>query len=206
MSVTKENATERLILDAALKVFTEKGFAAARTEEIAREAGINRALLHYYFRDKETIFDLIFGTQFRAFFSGINTIMRSDAPLFEKIERMVEHEIGTLQEHPHLARFIIVEIARQPERLLEFSKQLQINPLDILSLFEKQVRQEIAAGTIIEIEGKQLLMNIMSLCIYPFVARPIIRTMMQFDEKSMHLMMEQRKTEVVQFIVKAIKK
>ncbi|HEX5002923.1 MAG TPA: helix-turn-helix domain-containing protein [Bacteroidia bacterium] len=206
MTVSKENATEKIILEAALKVFTEKGFAAARTEEIAREAGINRALLHYYFRDKETIFDLIFGTQFKAFFSGIQTIMRSDASLFEKIEKMVAHEIGTFQEHPHLARFIIVEIARQPERLLAFSKQLQINPREILTLFEKQVRTEIEKGVIIEIEGKQLLMNIMSLCIYPFVARPIIKTMMQFDEKEMQLIMEQRKQEVVRFIVKAIKK
>lgn len=199
--------TEELILDAAMKVFTRKGFAAARTEEIAKEAGINRALLHYYYRDKQTMFNLIFETRFKEFFKGLFVIFESDnLTLFDKIKRMVEHEINTLMKHPDLARFIITEIAQHPELLLEYGKKLGINPRLFIAAFEEQVSKEVNAGSIKPIEGKQLLINIMSLCVYPFVAMPIINTMMQLGDDTFDAMMVQRKKEVHEFIINAIKK
>jgi len=207
MDETTVKPTEELILDAAMKVFTRKGFAAARTEEIAKEAGINRALLHYYYRDKQTMFNLIFETRFKEFFKGLFVIFDSDnLTLFDKIKRMVEHEISTLTKHPDLARFIITEIAQQPELLLEYGKKLGINPRLFIGAFEEQVSKEVNAGSIKPIEGKQLLINIMSLCVYPFVAMPIINTMMQLGDNTFNTMMEQRKKEVYEFIINAIKK
>lgn len=203
----KEKTTEELILDAAMKVFTRKGFAAARMEEIAKEAGINRALLHYYHRDKQTMFNRIFESRFKEFFKGLFVIFESDnISLFEKIKRMVDHEISTLIKHPDLARFIITEIAQSPDLLLEYGKKLGVNPRMFIEAFEKQVAKEVDAGMINPIEGKQLLMNIMSLCIYPFVARPIIQTMMTLNENNFYDMAEQRKKEVSEFIINAIKK
>ncbi len=203
----KEKPTEELILDAAMKVFTKKGFAAARTEEIAKEAGINRALLHYYYRDKQTMFNLIFETRFKEFFKGLFVIFEADnISLFEKIRRMVEHEINTLTKHPDLARFIITEVAQQPELLIEYGKKLGVNPRLFIEGFEKQVSKEVSAGIIKPIEGKQLLINIMSLCIYPFVAKPIIQTMMTVEETTFYQMTEQRKKEISEFIISAIKK
>ncbi|MEQ1585046.1 MAG: TetR/AcrR family transcriptional regulator [Cyclobacteriaceae bacterium] len=207
MTDLKEKPTEELILDAAMKVFTKKGFAAARTEEIAKEAGINRALLHYYYRDKQTMFNLIFETRFKEFFKGLFVIFEADnISLFEKIRRMVDHEINTLTRHPDLARFIITEIAQQPELLIEYGKKLGVNPRLFIEGFEKQVSKEVSAGIIKPIEGKHLLINIMSLCIYPFVAKSIIQTMMTVDETTFHQMTEQRKKEVSEFIISAIKK
>jgi len=204
---TKEKPTEELILDAAMKVFTRKGFAAARMEEIAKEAGINRALLHYYHRDKQTMFNRIFENRFKEFFKGLFVIFESDnISLFEKIKRMVDHEISTLMKHPDLARFIITEIAQSPDLLIEYGKKLGVNPRMFIEAFEKQVAKEVDAGLIKPIEGKQLLMNIMSLCIYPFVARPIIQTMMTVDDANFYQMAEQRKKEVSEFIINAIKK
>lgn len=203
----KEKTTEELILDAAMKVFTRKGFAAARMEEIAKEAGINRALLHYYHRDKQTMFNRIFESRFKEFFKGLFVIFESDnISLFEKIKRMVDHEISTLMKHPDLARFIITEIAQSPDLLIEYGKKLGVNPRMFIEAFEKQVAKEVDAGMINPIEGKQLLMNIMSLCIYPFVARPIIQTMMTLNENNFYDMAEQRKKEVSEFIINAIKK
>lgn len=199
--------TEERILDAAMKVFTRKGFAGARTEEIAKEAGINRALLHYYYRDKQTMFNLIFESRFKEFFKGLFVIFEADnLSLFDKIKRMVEHEINTLTKHPDLARFIITEIAQEPELLVEYGKKLGVNPRLFIEAFEKQVANEVHSGTIVPIEGKQLLMNIMSLCIYPFVAKPIIRTMMTLDEAGFDQLTEQRKKQVSEFIINAIKK
>jgi TetR/AcrR family transcriptional regulator len=207
MIETKEKPTEELILDAAMKVFTRKGFAAARMEEIAKEAGINRALLHYYHRDKQTMFNRIFEGRFKEFFKGLFIIFEADnISLFEKIKRMADHEISTLIKHPDLARFIITEIAQSPELLIEYGKKLGVNPRMFIEAFEKQVAKEVSDGIIKQIEGKQLLINIMSLCIYPFVARPIIQTMMSVDETSFYQMAEHRKIEVSEFIISAIKK
>lgn len=203
----KEKPTEELILDAAMKVFTRRGFAAARMEEIAKEAGINRALLHYYHRDKQTMFNRIFESRFKDFFKGLFVIFESDnISIFEKIKRMVDHEITTLIKHPDLARFIITEIAQTPELLIEYGMKLGVNPRMFIETFEKQVAKEVNEGVIKPIDGKQLLINIMSLCIYPFVARPIIQTMMTVDETSYYKMAEQRKKEVSEFIINAIKK
>ena len=203
----KEKPTEELILDAAMKVFTRKGFSAARMEEIAKEAGINRALLHYYYRDKQTMFNLIFESRFKEFFKGLFVIFEADnISLFEKISRMVDHEISTLTRHPDLARFIITEIAQTPDLLIEYGKKLGVNPRLFIEAFEKQVLKEVSEGMIKPIEGKQLLINIMSLCIYPFVAKPVIQTMMTVDEATFYQMTEMRKKEVSEFIINAIKK
>lgn len=200
----KSKKAEELIIDSAMKVFTRRGFAAARMEEIAREAGINRALLHYYFRDKETMFDIIFETRFKEFFSGIATILLSDKTLFEKIREIISHEINVLTIHPDLPRFIITEVASQPERLIHYGQKLGINPRMMLERFNQQVEDAIARNEIHPIESRQLLMNIMSMCIYPFVAKPIIKTMMQMDENSFANLMEKRKKDVYEFIIKAI--
>ena len=200
MAKERDKTTERLILDAATKVFTRRGFAAARTEEIAEEAGINRALLHYYYRDKRTMFNLIFEEKFKEFFKGVFTIITSEGELLDKIERLVDHEITTLSKHPDLARFVLVEIALQPEKLIQYGQKMQINPRAFIEAFEAQVEHTIAAGKIKPISGRQLLMNTMSLCIYPFIAKPVIKTMMQMDENAFMSMMEERKREVFQFI------
>lgn len=154
MTDTKEKPTEELILDAAMKVFTRKGFAAARMEEIAKEAGINRALLHYYHRDKQTMFNRIFESRFKEFFKGLFVIFESDnISLFEKIKRMVDHEISTLIKHPDLARFIITEIAQSPDLLIEYGKKLGVNPRMFIEAFEKQVVKEEGEGVIKPIDG-----------------------------------------------------
>ncbi|HRX00685.1 MAG TPA: helix-turn-helix domain-containing protein [Cyclobacteriaceae bacterium] len=204
MSEEKVKATENVILDAAMKVFTRRGFAGARMEEIAKEAGINRALLHYYFRDKETMFNLIFETRFKEFFSGIARILSSDLPLFEKIRQMISHEIDTLTKHPDIPRFVIMEVANQPERLIQYGQKMGFNPRQLLTNFTQQVDNAIENKEIVSIDSRQLLMNVMSTCIYPFVAKPIIKTMMQMDEHSFASLMESRKKDLYDFIVKAI--
>lgn len=204
MSKTDLRSSEELILNAAIKVFTRKGFAGARMEEIAKEAGINRALLHYYFRDKETMFNLIFETKFKEFFTGLFGAFQSDAPFFEKIKRIIDHEITVLSKHPDLARFVIMEIAQQPDRLIQFGQKLGLNPRMMLENFQKEIQQNVLEGKIRPIDGRQLLMNIISICIYPFVAKSIIKTMMQMDENTFLDLMGKRKKDAYEFIINAI--
>ncbi len=202
-----EKTTEEKILDAASTVFTKKGFAATRTEDIARQAGMNRALLHYYYRDKQTIFNIIFETQFSEFFKGLFVIFDAgNISFFEKIRRMIHHEINTLLKHPDLARFVINEIAQDPERLLKHGNKIGINPRILIDAFEKQTEEEIKNGTIRPIEGRMLLIHIMSLCLYPFVARPVLETLMQLNSEQFTALMERRKEETYEFIINSIKK
>jgi len=196
--------SEELILNAAVKVFTRKGYAGARMEEIAKEAGINRALLHYYFRDKETMFNIIFETRCKEFFTGLFGAFQSEAPLLEKIKWVIDHEITVLSQQPDLARFVIMEIAQQPDRLIQFGQKLGLNPRAMLGNFQKEIQQNITAGKIRPIDGRQLLMNIISICIYPFVAKPIIKTMMQMDENTFIDLMGKRKKDAYEFIINAI--
>jgi TetR/AcrR family transcriptional regulator len=200
-----DNQTEKAILEAADKVFTKKGYSAARMEDIAKEAGINRALLHYYFRSKDKMFDLIFDQRVREFFAGLGGIVFSERKLEEKIRAMVEHEITVILAHPYLPIFVLQELNQNPQRLLDHAQKVGVHPSMLLRKFSAQVNEEIKAGRIRNIDASQLLMNIMSMCIYPFIAKPILKPILETDEAGFDKIMEKRKIEVTEFILRSLK-
>lgn len=206
MAKTKhDNKSEEAILAAARKVFTQKGYAAARMEDIAREAGINRALLHYYFRSKDRMFDIIFEQRFNEFFSGLAKIIFSERPLLEKIRAIVEHDINMVASQPDLPIFIMQELTQNPQRLIEHAKGAGAVPGLMMKSMNSEIRKAVAAGQVKNIDGGQLLINIMSLCIYPFIAKPMIKTMNGLDDAGFGKMMKKRKKEVADFIIDALK-
>jgi AcrR family transcriptional regulator len=198
-------ATENAIFEAARRVFTRKGYAAARMDEIAKEAGINRALLHYYFRSKERMFEKIFIERISQFFGGLVAILNSEAPLTEKIRRIIDHDISTFQEHPELPLFIMQELSLNPERLPKFMQGAGVNPKVVIDAFGAQVKKASRNGDMRATDGTQLLINIMSMCVYPFIARPLLRPALGLDEEGFRKMMEKRKTEVAAFVMQSIK-
>jgi AcrR family transcriptional regulator len=198
-------ATENAIFEAARRVFTRKGYAAARMDEIAKEAGINRALLHYYFRSKERMFEKIFIERISQFFGGLVAILNSEAPLTEKIRRIIDHDISTFQEHPELPLFIMQELSLNPERLPKFMQGAGVNPKVVIDAFGAQVKKASRNGDMRATDGTQLLINIMSMCVYPFIARPMLRPALGLDEEGFRKMMERRKTEVAAFVMQSIK-
>lgn len=202
----RDNKTENAVLGAAFKVFTRKGFAAARMEDIAKEAGINRALLHYYFRSKDKMFDLIFEQRVKEFFSGLGEIMFSERNLEEKIRAMVEHEITVLCAHPDLPMFVLQELNQNPQRLLEHAQKAGAHPSLLLKKFSSQVKDEVKKGRIRSVDPSHLLMNIMSMAIYPFIAKPVLKTILETDDPGFELIMKKRKKEVTEFIIHAITK
>ena len=197
-------STEDKILAAARKVFTTKGKAAARMQDIADEAGINKALLHYYFRDKNKLFDTIFLTEARKFFPRINMIFELEAPLFEKIEKFVAEYVDEMRINPYLPLFVLNEINHDPKRFLQkiWGKGTMPKP----EKFLQQIESEIKKGTIRKIQPMQLLMNMISLTIFPFVAEPMFTYVLRMPDKKFDELMEQRKVEIPQFIIASIKK
>lgn len=199
----KDSKTEQLILQAARKIFIQKGLAGARMQDIADQAGYNKALVHYYFTSKDKLFELVFEQEFENFFAHLAGILSSDLPLFEKIESIVSLDIERLGQFPGLPNFVLNEMSRNPEAILKKLKKIPVNK--VLGGFQKQINAEVKKGTIKKISADQLFINIQSLCIFPFLAKPMIKGLMQFDDKAYMAMIDKRKMEVAQFIISAIK-
>ncbi|HWH62076.1 MAG TPA: TetR/AcrR family transcriptional regulator, partial [Ginsengibacter sp.] len=196
--------TEEKILAAAKKVFITKGMYGARMQDIADEAGINKALLHYYFRSKEKLFEVIFMEAAQKLFPKINSIFESDMPLFEKIETFTEEYITIISENPYLPLFVLNEINQDPETFLNkiWNKQKFPRPQKFLEQIEKEVKK----GTIKRISPLHLLINLISMSVFPFVAKSMIQFTMGLDELQFRNVIEQRKKEVSKFIIDSIKK
>jgi len=200
----KDKGAEEKILAAARKVFTTKGMAGARMQDIADEAGINKALLHYYFRDKDKLFETIFMAEAQKFFPKINAIFQSDDPLFEKIEKFVNEYIDEMQENPYLPWFVLNEMNRDPDRFM--AKLLGNENKPKPAKFLEQIENEIKKGTIRKTHPLHLLMNLLSMTIFPFVARPMITRNLHLSETQFRKTMEERRKEIPKFIIDSIKK
>jgi len=198
----KDSSTEENILQAANSVFQKRGLAGARMQEIADEARINKAMLHYYYRSKQKLFEAVFMQAFKKFLPHVNKIFNSDASVFEKIRQFVDSYISFVMENPYLPTFLIQEINNNPEFAKTF---FQTNNAPDPSMFERQILEEIKNGVLKQIDPKQLLMNLISLSVFPFVGRGLIREILKLDEDSFMAMMEERKTLVAELIINAIK-
>lgn len=197
-----DNAEQR-ILDAAKKVFLKKGMAGARMQDIADEAGINKAMLHYYFRSKEKLFEKIFGELASNFFPKLIMIFESEETLFKKIELFVSEYVDQMKRTPYLPIFVLNEINRQPE---DFIKRMMGDRMPPVKKFIKDVDAAIKKNIIHPIDPLQLLLNIISLCIFPFVARPMFQIIANIDKKKFDKMIDERKKGLPAFIINSIKK
>lgn len=200
-----EANTEKRILEAARRIFTTKGYAASRMDDIAREAGINRALLHYYYRNKDRMFAIIFEEGFKGAFTDLHEILISKRELAEKIKAIVDMYFTTITMNPGLPLFVINELATNPTRLTAVFGKGEAPTEEALKIFTNDVKREVKKGSIKNIDGRQLLINILALTIYPFIARPMLATAMKIEEKTFDRMMRKRKNEITKFIMDAIK-
>lgn len=204
MVKTKNKEAEKKILIAARKVFMSKGMTGARMQDIADQAGINKALLHYYFRDKDKLFELVFLDEAQKFFPKINSIFNSDAPLFEKIENFVTEYIEEMQKNPYLPWFVMNELHRDADQFMYkiWGKENLPKP----GKFLEQIEQEIISGRIKKISPMHLLMNMISMTIFPFIGKPMFVRNLRLTDKQFSEIMEQRKKEIPKFIIDAIRK
>lgn len=189
--MTAVKNTENVILDAAREVFMQKGFAAARMCEIARTANINQAMLHYYFRKKEKLFEIIFEQESRRFHFDFTTILNSDRPFFEKIRMMVAKDIQKISSAPYLPMFILNEMHSNPERLEQFLGSTKRHA-DLFNAFSALVEQEIEAGRIRQVCPHQLFLSILGLTMFPFLAQPMIKQVLKIDDQAFDQMIAER--------------
>lgn len=201
----QDRNTEQDIIVAAQKIFQEKGFKEATMRDIAAEAKVNMAMLHYYFRSKENLFFLVLDEAFRLLVEKIVTVLTNDAlDIFEKIRTIVREYITFFSEKPYLPQFIMGEMIRNPEwigkRMFE-----NMSFLIVFRTFSEQLEKEYEKGTIQHISALSLLLNIISLCVFPAIVKPLLVEDCNTDGSVFDLVIENRKTEVADFIIKAIR-
>lgn len=197
----EHNKTESLILEAAKKVFIRKGYDGSRMQEIADEAGINKALLHYYFRNKDNLFDAIFLRAFSDFIPNIGITIMSFKPIKEKLKIIIGSYIDMLQSNPFLPHFILQEINRNPKRIVDIMHGKGLNP----DIMRDMLQNEIARETGHPIKIEHLMINIVSLCIFPFAGKPIIMGFVfNNDEEKFQNFINERKQVIYEIIVKSL--
>lgn len=200
----KDETSEEKILEAARTVFLQKGMAGARMQEIADEAGINKALLHYYFKSKELLFDRVFLQAAEKLFPKMHAILNGDLPLFEKIENFIDVYIGIMIENPYLPLFVLNEIHRDPEGF--YNRMSHEMKFPRPEKFLLQIDEEVKAGRIKPVSPLQLFMTIISGTVFPFVAKPLFQAHIGVDEFQFRQFILQRRTEFARFIIEGLKK
>lgn len=191
MMETKALQTEQKIKEAARRIFQEKGFEGAKTRDIAKEAGINLALMNYYFRSKQALFEIIMVETMQGFFQMVFAILNNpDTSFIEKVEAFVDTYIEMLKKNPEAPLFILSclksnEAAfRKKFPMIELVKELH---------FFKQFQELVQEGKIKPLHPAHFLMNLTSLVAFPFVASPMIKLLTQIPASEFDLLMDQRK-------------
>jgi len=198
---TKKDSTEDKILEAAKNVFVSKGMEGARMQEIADEAGINKALLHYYFRTKERLFEAIFAEIIKFAFPHITRIVKSDVPIASKIEQVIDAYIDLLIKHPFIPGFVLKELNRDPSGLFKLVIKFGLNPQVIFD----EIQSAMDRGEIIQMPPRHLAANIISMCVFPFAARPIISFILfKDDQKALNIFYGERADIIKQFVINAV--
>jgi len=199
------DSAEQKIKAAAKKLFTQKGYAAVKTREIAAEAGINLALLNYYFRSKEKLFELVMLDNMATFVEGAAAIIHNEGTtLDEKIELLVEHYINVLIKNPDVPQFVLNEMRSHPEKMAAIFVE-KLNIFD--SCLVRQIGESIAEGTMVNIAHPvQFMVNLLSLTIFPFMAKPLLSSIGHVNDKSFVIMMQSRKKLIPIWIKSMYKK
>lgn len=198
-AMIKESNTEEKIKNAARKLFQQKGYAGTRTRDIAEAAGINLALLNYYFRSKERLFHLIMEGSLKDLFASIQSIMNDPtSSLSEKIDDIVNFYIDLLLTNANIPLFVLSEIQNQPEVMFS---QIGL-PKQFLSqtILFKQVKEQIKLIGKEGINPLHFLINILSMTIFPFIAKPLIKRVVQINDEDFKLFIEERRFLLPQLI------
>ncbi len=198
-----DTTTEEKIKEAARVVFLKKGYAATRTRDIAEEAGINLALLNYYFRSKEKLFDIIMLETVTGFMQSMTIILNDEKTTLEKkVELIASNYIDFVLREPNIPIFILSEMRNNADGMLEKLPILQ--PI-MKSTFFIQHQDYVAKGKIVEPNPFHFLINLLALTVFPFIASPLLKLVGGASDAQFTKMMQERK-KLIPVWVKAMMK
>lgn len=199
MNPTKEIDTEQRIFEAAQMVFLQKGLADTTMQDIANQAGISRTSLHYYFRNKEKLFEGILSQALDNVLPKINQTINKEIPLVEKIIEIAHNYLDLLNNNEQLPGFITLELRRDPDLVIGYiiKRSTTIN----FDVVEKQMRIEIAEGKVREFDLSQMVISVVGLCVFPFICKPVLDNLFLFKQDvDFNSFITERKTVVAEII------
>ncbi|MBA3316881.1 MAG: TetR/AcrR family transcriptional regulator [Gemmatimonadales bacterium] len=199
-----DQETRDRILDAAHIVFTRKGTASSRTQEIAAQAGVNKALVHYYFGTKAALADAIFARALGTLMPRIFGILADpDRSIEEKVPAIVREQIDFQSARPYFAGYMVSELHAEPERITRLmARQGGRVPLDVI---RRQLREGARAGKFRRISPEQFVANLMGLLIFPFAIRPALCELLGFDTPRWHAFLEERRRLLPDFFMAGLR-
>lgn len=179
-------------------------------QEIAQEAGVNQALLHYYFRTKDGLAQAVFREAAGRLAPAVAGVLGSDRSIEEKVEQFVHLYIDTARQHPYIPGYVLSEMHHHPERLRAVASKLAgtlPTPLarPLISRVGAQLRERAAAGTMRPITPEQFLVNLLGLCVIPFAARPMLTFALGIDDRAFERFLDERRAELPGFILRALR-
>ncbi len=170
----KSDNVEQMILNIAEDIFLEKGYAMTSTTEIAKRVGCNQALIHYYFRTKERLFEKLFEKKFLSFVSAVFISKESSSSFKDIVRGIIMKHLEIISENPRLPFLIINEMTTNPVRFYSIAEKIKETMDTLLKGLDNEIKNEIKAGRIREISAFDLFLNILSLNVFMFVAQPLI--------------------------------
>ena len=198
-----EKQTEDRIFESATEVFIEKGMDGARMQDIANHAGINKALLHYYYRTKEHLFEAVFEKMAKLILSRFALVFDEKASLEDKIRFFFREHISFLQKNPRLPAFILNEINRNPARIRKLLRRFNIN--ELWDTLERQHHDELIRYNITRESLPQVMTSIAAISVFPFAARGIMEVLLEKSGRGFNDYLEDRKEFAAGFVIRAIK-
>lgn len=192
-----KDATEQKILAAAKSVFIKKGMDGARMQEIADEAEINKAMLHYYFRSKDRLFNAVLKSVFQELFPRIPGIVSSNISFEEKVTWIVSEYLDLLARNPFLPGFILHELNRTPTRFYKLFEETGFDPSQIITLLQEMHQ--------IPFDPRHFLANFLGMAVFPFVAHPLLSHLLFENEEAYTAFLEERKAIITQTLLNSIK-
>jgi TetR/AcrR family transcriptional regulator len=206
----RDGDTEQRILDAAHAVFLRRGTAGTRMQEIAAEADVNQALLHYYFRNKEQLAQAAFERAAKGFMPAVVQVIASGGELEDKVRRIIDLELDHLSRAPYLPGYIIGEVTHHPERAAQLIAAVTgLTPQElgprVLGALRRQIDGRVKAGTMRPIAPESFIVNLMALCIFPFAVRPMVQAMLGMDDRRFGQFITRRHEDLPAFFMGALR-
>jgi AcrR family transcriptional regulator len=202
---TNDTTTEQVILDTATALFLEKGYALTSTTEIARIVGCNQALVHYYFRTKDRLFDAVFSKAAGIFTDALLLPMDENLSFEENVRRKVETHYDVMKSNPRLPFLFFNELNTNPERLSLLRTKIGEAPRSLMLQTERALNVEIEKGTVRPMTASNLLLTIFSLNLVIFLSAPVLQVLGGMTETEYEALVENRKRENVTVVLKSLR-
>lgn len=205
MDQNSDMTMEQKILDTAEDLFLDKGFAMTSTTEIAKKAGCNQALVHYYFRTKERLFESIFEKKLGPFIRSFLQICTEDISFEEKLARTIRAHYEVVSQNPRFPFLVLNELTTNPSRIKSIKEMLGDAPVQAMKRFQAELDEEIRQGRIRPVTAFDLLLTMLSLNIAPFLYTPMMRDILDFSPADLQEILRKRIDENVTVILKSLK-